>query len=115
MVLSDEDIVRLYQDPKFFGSFSGASNLRKFLFTDFGEVRADLAIHTQLCIVLYCTLAKCIFYSTCHFQDFIGYLKLFQTTSTTSDLFETTKGGATKWMAIYLTWKWTWHLCIHLG
>jgi len=62
MVLSDEDIVRLYQDPKFFGSFSGrnkwsivfrlicevvlkqisnlgASNLRQFLFTDYGEVR----------------------------------------------------------------------------
>ena len=66
MVLSDEDIVRLYQDPKFFGSFSGrklclvlilndfhqfgfkqishilalgASNLRTFLYTDFGEVR----------------------------------------------------------------------------
>lgn len=39
MVLSDEDIIRLYQDPKFLGSFSGASNLHKFLFTDYGEVR----------------------------------------------------------------------------
>jgi len=39
MVLSDEDIKRLYQDPKFLGSFSGAVNLRSFLYTDYGEVR----------------------------------------------------------------------------
>jgi len=39
MVLTDEDIKRLYQDPKFLGSFSGAVNLRQFLYTDYGEVR----------------------------------------------------------------------------
>ena len=69
MVLTDEDIKRLYQDPKFLGSFSGAVNLRQFLFTDYGEVRQMLQLnlnnnHSCICLFVY---------STCPFQEFIGF------------------------------------------
>jgi hypothetical protein len=36
-MLSDETIIKLWQDPKFMGSFSGVKTLREFLYTDFGE------------------------------------------------------------------------------
>ena len=35
--LSDADILKLWQTKGFDGAFSGPSNLKKFLFTDFGE------------------------------------------------------------------------------
>ena len=35
--LSDNDILKLWQSKDFDGSFSGPVNLKKFLFTDFGE------------------------------------------------------------------------------
>jgi hypothetical protein len=36
--LSDEDLVKLFQDPEFSGSFSGVANFRHFIYTDYGEV-----------------------------------------------------------------------------
>jgi len=35
--LTDSEILNLWQDKNFLGSFSGPANLRKFLFTDYGE------------------------------------------------------------------------------
>lgn len=37
MPLSDSDILNLWQDKNFLGSFSGVKNLQKFLFTDYHE------------------------------------------------------------------------------
>lgn len=37
-MLSDEELLRLYQDKSFTGSYSGVSNFRHFIFTDFGEL-----------------------------------------------------------------------------
>lgn len=34
--LSDQKILQLYQDPSFYGSFSGVKNFQHFLFTDYG-------------------------------------------------------------------------------
>jgi len=70
MVLSDEDIKRLYQDPKFLGSFSGAVNLRSFLYTDYGEVRQ---LHYNYNLGLIKGVKTMLFYSMCHFQDSIAY------------------------------------------
>ena len=36
--LTDEDLVKLYQDPNFMGSYGGMSNFKHFLYTDYGEV-----------------------------------------------------------------------------
>jgi hypothetical protein len=36
--LTDEDLVKLYQDPNFTGSFSGMTTFKHFLYTDYGEV-----------------------------------------------------------------------------
>lgn len=37
MTLSDQEILKLWQDKNFLGSFSGVKNLQKFLFTDYQE------------------------------------------------------------------------------
>jgi hypothetical protein len=36
-MLSDEEIIKLWQNPNFMGSFSGVSTMQHFLLTDFGE------------------------------------------------------------------------------
>jgi len=37
MPLSDQDILKLWQNKDFMGAFSGVKNLQKFLFTDYHE------------------------------------------------------------------------------
>ena len=47
-VLTDEDLVKLYQDPNFMGSYGGMSNFKHFLYTDYGEV----SYHLQVKLIL---------------------------------------------------------------
>lgn len=37
MVLTDQEILKLYYNKDFMGSFSGMRNLKKWIFTDYGE------------------------------------------------------------------------------
>ena len=46
--LTDEDLVKLYQDPNFMGSYGGMSNFKHFLYTDYGEV----SYHLQVKVIL---------------------------------------------------------------
>ena len=47
-MLSDEDILKLYQDPNFPGSFSGVKNLRHFIKTDLNENVSEQRLYSVL-------------------------------------------------------------------
>jgi hypothetical protein len=47
-MLSDEDILKLYQDPTFGGSFSGVKNLKHFLKTDLNEDVSEQRLYNVL-------------------------------------------------------------------
>lgn len=47
-MLSDEDILRLYQDPNFGGSFSGVKNLKHFMKTDLNENVSEQRLYNVL-------------------------------------------------------------------
>ena len=47
-MLSDEDILKLYQDTNFAGSFSGVKNLKHFIKTDFGEDISEQRLYNVL-------------------------------------------------------------------
>jgi hypothetical protein len=36
-MLTDQDLLRLFQDPSFAGALSGVKNFKQFLYTDLGE------------------------------------------------------------------------------
>lgn len=48
MVLTDEDLARLYQDENFGGAFAGAKVFKQFLFTDLGEIVSLTRIYKVL-------------------------------------------------------------------
>jgi hypothetical protein len=47
-MLTDNDILRLYQDTDFSGSFSGVKNLKHFIFTDFGQHISEARLYRIL-------------------------------------------------------------------
>lgn len=47
-MLSDEEILKLYQDPTFPGSFSGVKNLKHFIKTDLGETVTEQRLYNVL-------------------------------------------------------------------
>jgi len=47
-MLTDQEIIRLWQDPSFGGSFSGVKNLKHFLFTDLGETVSEQRLYNVL-------------------------------------------------------------------
>lgn len=48
IMLSDEDILKLYNDPKFDGSFSGVKTFRDFLYSEKNELVSEKRLYEIL-------------------------------------------------------------------